>query len=607
VRAITVLFLVFCSTVMFADTLFLKSKEKLVGEILGETATEIEMKVKDEVMVIPKSMIAEVEEELVFVTMYDGRELKGKLIEEDVNSITLRLRFGEMQIMKDEIDSMEKKIVKGPPKVWSVNEVKKYEKERKKKYSGLTIDKVEFPPKTEDLTRDEIQELHRKVHEHFRKKEYRSAIKVLQKILRSSPTDQIAWYNLACAYSLLGKKKQAMEALLLAVKAGYADFMWMENDKDLDNIRKMKEYKQLLKEADRIMREAAGRTLENLKKQFGEGYTYLLDEERRLIFATNQSMEVLNKLKERLYRLADALWNDFFDHRPKYYITIVCPSRQDYRKMQPNPNVGGWYNPGTKILIAGSIGGVLDHEFTHAMHFGDQHGIGGQHHPIWIAEGFATLMEAAHTGGGHCLPHLVSGRLRMIQMAVRSNRYVPLQQFVRLPQSSYVRNAGVCYAQGRYVMMYLWKKKKLKEWYDLYVKNYNKDQTGAMALEKVLGKPLQQIEADWKQWVMSIRQQNRHEKKPAGPDIGLTVGECEKGIVITKVDEGSKADGRLKEGDMILSVNGKKVTTLSDIDEALGSVRSGRQITFSIIRRIKKKRRGKVEYKEQKMKVRVAA
>ncbi|MCX7704297.1 MAG: PDZ domain-containing protein [Planctomycetota bacterium] len=592
---------------LWADTLFLKSNEKIVGEILEETSQEIKIKTEEEVLVIPKTMIEEIEQEIATVVLNNGKELKGKVVNEDSNSITLRMRFGDIKILKDEIepDGITKKMVREKPYIWSVSEIKEYE--TKKQVSRLTIDEVEFPPQTENLGAEEIQALHQNVHQLFEKKKYREAIEVLQKILRSAPTDQVAWYNLACAYSLLNDKKKAVEALLLAVKAGYTDFMHMENDSDLDNIRKTKEYEQLLKERDRIQKEAAARTLEQLKKQFGEGYTYAIDEERKLIFATNQSLEVLNQLKQRLYNIADALWNDFFTHRPLYYITIVCPSQQDYRKMVPNPAIGGFYNPGTRVLVAGSIGGVLDHEFCHALHFADQHGRKGQAHPIWICEGFATLLETAKCAGGHCMPHRVNYRLQMLQAAVRSGRHVPLAQFVNLPQQIYVQNAGVCYAEGRYIMMFLWEKKLLRKWYDAYTdaENFKKDQSGVLALEKVFGKPLQQIEDEWKAWLLAISQNDTREKKT---ELGLTVGECEKGVFVVSTESGSPSDKKLLPGDMLLVINGKKIDDMSDLDSAMSGVKKGSQVKFSISREVEiKGSGGKKQKKEQKMDVTITA
>ncbi|MHC4650621.1 MAG: DJ-1/PfpI family protein, partial [Planctomycetota bacterium] len=48
---------------------------------------------------------------------------------------------------------------------------------------------------------------------------------------------QRAYYNLACAYAMLGEKDKALDALGKAIAAGFADRQWMEQDSELDGIR----------------------------------------------------------------------------------------------------------------------------------------------------------------------------------------------------------------------------------------------------------------------------------------------------------------------------------------------------------------------------------
>lgn len=48
---------------------------------------------------------------------------------------------------------------------------------------------------------------------------------------------QRAYYNLACAYAMLGEKDEALDALGKAVAAGFADRQWMEQDSELDGLR----------------------------------------------------------------------------------------------------------------------------------------------------------------------------------------------------------------------------------------------------------------------------------------------------------------------------------------------------------------------------------
>ena len=52
----------------------------------------------------------------------------------------------------------------------------------------------------------------------------------------------VAFYNLACTYSLLGQKKEALANLQTSIEAGYSDYAHLLEDTDLDPIRKEKEF-----------------------------------------------------------------------------------------------------------------------------------------------------------------------------------------------------------------------------------------------------------------------------------------------------------------------------------------------------------------------------
>jgi putative intracellular protease/amidase len=60
---------------------------------------------------------------------------------------------------------------------------------------------------------------------------------------------QRAYYNLACAYAMLGEKSRALDALGKAVAAGFADRQWMEQDSELDSLRSDPRFKEI---AERI-------------------------------------------------------------------------------------------------------------------------------------------------------------------------------------------------------------------------------------------------------------------------------------------------------------------------------------------------------------------
>lgn len=60
------------------------------------------------------------------------------------------------------------------------------------------------------------------------------------------PTSSTAAYNMACTYSRMGKKQQAIKALRKAIQIGWDDHEHMQQDGDLDAIREMREFKDLI-------------------------------------------------------------------------------------------------------------------------------------------------------------------------------------------------------------------------------------------------------------------------------------------------------------------------------------------------------------------------
>ncbi len=66
---------------------------------------------------------------------------------------------------------------------------------------------------------------------------YGKGLKIDLKLARLRPNDPLVCYNLACSYSLLGRRDQALESLGNAIDLGYSDLTHLENDGDLNNLR----------------------------------------------------------------------------------------------------------------------------------------------------------------------------------------------------------------------------------------------------------------------------------------------------------------------------------------------------------------------------------
>lgn len=73
-------------------------------------------------------------------------------------------------------------------------------------------------------------------------------LKMDRRLVRLLPKNATAHYNLACSLALLKRKADAMRSLRQAVQLGYTDFDWMQQDPDLDGLKKDPAFSSLLEQ-----------------------------------------------------------------------------------------------------------------------------------------------------------------------------------------------------------------------------------------------------------------------------------------------------------------------------------------------------------------------
>lgn len=424
------------------------------------------------------------------------------------------------------------------------------------------------------LTRQSIQLLE--------KKKYPEAERVLKEALKLEPGNVINLYNYACLLSLRGQGEQAVGYLVRAAEAGWTDFTHMGRDKDLDPLRNLASYKKLVADKPMYQRRAAEKVVADLKKRFGEGYICEIDEERKLIFATNIDRTTLDELKDWMQSQATSQWGELFENRPDHFISVVVPSPEDYRELVKMPGVGGFYSDAGKILVCQRLGQVMTHEFTHALHFADA-GAVGQNHPIWIAEGFASLYEAGRFEGDKLAPR-DNYRLNMLQRASRGDRLIPLADLLAMKQPEFIKKATLAYGQSSSVMLYLYEQGLLRTFYDTYKATYEKDASGKLALERVTKKALPEFESDWKAWMVK-RPPVPHDTGEDGVVIGARLADANDGLKIESLVPGSPAEkAGLKAGDVLVGVEDAQVRDYQSFVPMLIQFKPGDEVTVKLRR-----------------------
>ena len=250
--------------------------------------------------------------------------------------------------------------------------------------------------------------------------------------------------------------------------------------------------------------------------------------------------------------------------------------------MVPNRGVGGYYNHQQKMLVCGGIGMTLRHEFTHALHFGDLDAR-GQGHPIWIVEGLATCFEESTLIEGIPSP-LPNGRLNVVRLALATGKYIPWGELFKYSHRRYMQNASVCYAESRYILYYFWQAGKLKELYDTFCETFEEDKTGQLAVERTFGKPLAEVEDDFRNWIASAPDPVGSTPKGA-PFFGVGSSGTAAGMQVVQVVPGSAADkAGIKPGDIIIKFAGKKYCNRDEFATAIREQEVGKPIKVKVLR-----------------------
>jgi hypothetical protein len=574
------LLLVLYHAALAGDVIELKSGEKVEGRLVDESPTEVTIHTGKTRLVLPKSMIEVMKIEMACVHLSEGRKLTGKIEKETDHAITLRMKLGGITIDKMDIDHIERKVVERKPVVSESVEEKPGSEDQ---IPGAK--KIRWPRRKGRLKQWEIEILRNEASQLMERKQYRDAAAKYDKILATKPKDAMAHYDIACAYALLGEKDKAVMHLRMAVAAGYASFERIERNLDFKDIRTHKDYREIFKKRDAIQLQAAKKQLRKLRKQFGHGYTYEIDETRKLIFATNQSLEMLTRMKEHLSRFADAQYKMLWDYRPSYYITIICPDKEGFKKVICNPGTGGRYLPGEKSLISLDIGPILDHEFTHALHDADQ-SARRVNAPTYIDEGFATLFESGGMVGDKFIPRKVSRLFYEIREAACKGEHVPWERFCQLTYHQYhQKDRSLNYCQSRYMFVYLYDTGKLKRWYENYCETYHRDKTGRIAWEMTYGKAFNEIEKDWVAWLKAIKRESRKEERWDGPYLGVEFEEADNGVALYKVELDSPAvKGGLHDGDIVTQADDVQIKTYNNLIDFLNKHKPGDEVKFKILR-----------------------
>lgn len=102
------------------------------------------------------------------------------------------------------------------------------------------------PVVAQDRDREEFEKRFKEGIDLLQRKEYAAAVKAFRECIEIDSQSAPSYYNVACAYSLWGKKHKALIWLAESVRRGFFNFEHLEGDKDLEPLRTLSGYRKIV-------------------------------------------------------------------------------------------------------------------------------------------------------------------------------------------------------------------------------------------------------------------------------------------------------------------------------------------------------------------------
>ncbi len=237
---------------------------------------------------------------------------------------------------------------------------------------------------------------------------------------------------------------------------------------------------------------------------------FIVKEHSYFVIASNLSEAETEKiLTQTIDRAVDCFYNDYFYTKPSEATTIfLFKDDKTYRywakTLYDDDDLSkyGYYKPSEKTMLMNiNTGtGTLVHEMTHALARYDFPDI-----PSWFNEGLGSLYERCSLNNKTILGY-VNWRLPALQDALADKSYTSIERLMKTNwEEFYGDGSDVNYAQARYLCMYLQEQGLLKKYYQNFRDTYNDDNTGIKQMEKITGKSISELDADYVAWVKTLK------------------------------------------------------------------------------------------------------
>jgi hypothetical protein len=420
------------------------------------------------------------------------------------------------------------------------------------------------------------------------------AEELLKEQLKLQPKNFVVYYNLACCRAMLKDAKGGCDYLSKAIENGFCDRRQLEHDPTLDSLRNEQRFRDILNNWPAILDARREANLKGTEELFKQGYTNSKDERLKLSYRSAFDANSSRLAKEEMGRLAD--WGnenlipgllEKGQMEQDAWVVVVLPSRADFMRwvvsaygpdaVGSTAMIAGAYEHDQKRLVSMDLGATLRHEFFHVLHWRDMTRR-GQMHPIWIMEGLCSLVEDYDTDKeGHLHP-APSWRSNIVKRLEKLGQLAPIEDIAKLSPVKFAQAPLAKYAQSRTIFLYLYNMGKLKDWYVEYTTNYREDVSGVKAIEKVLGKPIKEVNKEYRAWVRKL-EMVPEEIKPGMASLGVEIDSGNgEGPVVVGLDRHGPDRPDLKINDIITSVDHRSTRDVAEMVRVLSAYKPGDKV-----------------------------
>jgi len=403
------------------------------------------------------------------VVMKDGRELEGKILKETKDSVTLGMKYGEIEVQRSRISEIRR--------------------------GATALDEYE----QKDRNVEETPEARYAFGQWCEEKDLREEAKMqYRKALEIDPT-----------FDLAGK----------ALRYEKIDGKWLSPD-EAKMARGMVKFegKWISKESrDGILAERDEKQQAKFREEYGVGPEFFISKRKNLALVSDLPEEARKELVEAAGALYDGIKERFGKMFKKHdwpLVIMAFSKRDGYKKrleedgLEKVTDSYGYYSGKNRraYIFQGSrvaISKMLQHEFTHQVYVERMMEYGSESH-AWIFEGLAEYFEGFEVKGGKLgKPRTHELNLAAVKMALRKNEMIALGEVIEVTDLSKLFDAQyesekcfIAYGQAWGMVYYFLEadRGKHRSRFERFMKKDLKGEGSPEEFKRIFGSDLEKME-----------------------------------------------------------------------------------------------------------------